>query len=158
MKNVKELLKEIEKENEFLEVDVTSFRGYSDGYICDIVSELADNNVDIYNSDLLEWAKDNYSYIDEATAELGHGKDFINDVQIGQYYYNNNEIYNNLKEYLRYFAYDYLLNTKGIETIKDEDIENIDSELNCIDNNNRLSDVELIIDNFVKSLEESEED
>ena len=59
---------------------------------------------------------------------------------------------------MRYFAYDYLLNTKEIETIKDEDINNIDSELDCIDNNNRLSDVELIIDNFVESLEESKED
>ena len=158
MKNVKELLKEIEKENEFLKVNVTSFEGYSDGYISDIVSELSDSNVDIYNSDLLEWAKDNYSYIDEAVAELGHGKDFINDIQIGQYYYNNNEIYNNLKAYLRYFAYDYLLNTKGIETIKDEDIENIDNELDYIDNNNHLSDIEIIINNFVEYLEESEED
>lgn len=157
MKNVKELLKEIEKENEFLKVGVTSFKGYSDDYICDIVNELADSNVDIYNSDLLEWAKDNYSYIDEATAELGHGKDFINDIQIGQYYYNNNEIYDNLKEYLKYFAYDYLLNKKGIEVIKDEDIKNIDSELDYIDNNNYLSDIEIIIDNFVESLEESEE-
>lgn len=158
MRNVKELLKEIEKENKFLKVDITSFRGYSDNYICDIVSELADSKVDIYNSDLLEWTKDNYSYIDEAVAELGHGKDFINDIQIGQYYYNNNEIYDNLKEYLRYFAYDYLLNTKGIEIIKDEDIDNIDNELDCIDNNNYLSDIELIIDNFVEYLEESEED
>ena len=158
MKNVEKLLKEIEKENEFLEVDVTSFKGYSDGYIGDIVSELSDSNVDIYTSDLLEWAKDNYSYIDEATAELGHGKDFINDIQIGQYCYYSNEIYSNLKEYLRYFAYDYLLNTKGIETIKDEDIDNIDGEIDNIDNNNRLSDIELIIDNFVESLEESEED
>ena len=155
MRNVKELLKEIEKENKFLKVDITSFRGYSDNYICDIVSELADSKVDIYNSDLLEWAKDNYSYIDEAVAELGHGKDFISDIQIGQYY-NNNEIYDNLN--LRYFAYDYLLNTKGIEIIKDEDIDNIDNELDCIDNNNYLSDIELIIDNFVEYLEESEED
>lgn len=157
MKNVKELLEEIEKENEYLRVNVASFEGYSDNYICDIVNELADSNVDVYNSDLLEWAKNNHSYIDEAVAELGHGKDFINDIQIGQYYNNNNEIYDNLKEYLRYFAYDYLLNTKGIETIKDEDIENIDSELDYIDNNNHLSDVELIIDNFVESLKESEE-
>lgn len=158
MKNVKELLKEIEKENEFLKVDVTSFKGYSDNYICDIVNELADSNVDIYNNDLLEWAKHNHNYIDEAVAELGHGKDFINNIQIGQYYYNNNEMYDNLKEYLRYFAYDYLLNTKRIENIKDEDIDNIDNELNYIDNNNYLSDVEVIIDNFVESLEENEEE
>lgn len=156
MKNVKELLEEIKKENEFLAVDVTSFEGYRNDYIGDIISELSDNNVDIYYSYLLEWAKDNYIYIDDATAELGHGKDFINDIQIGQYYYYNKEICNNLKEYLRYFAYDYLLNTKEIKTIKDKDIENIDSELDCIDNNNRLSDIELIIDNFVESLEESE--
>lgn len=156
MKNVKELLKEMEKENEFLKVDISSFKGYSNDYICDIVNELSDNNVDIYNNDLLEWAKNNYSYIDDAVAELGHGKDFISDIQIGQYYYINEEIYDNLKDYLRYFAYDYLLNTKGIETIKNKDIENIDSELDYIDNNNFLSDVEVIIDNFVEYLEESE--
>lgn len=158
MKNVKELLKEIEKKNEFLAVDITSFTDYSNDYICDIVNELADSNVDIYNNDLLNWAKNNYNYIDEAIAEFGDGVNFINDIQIGQYYYYSKEIYNNLKEYLRYYAYDYLLNTKGIEAIKDKDIDNIDNELDCIDNNNYLSDIELIIDNFVEYLEERKED
>lgn len=30
---------------------------YSSGYVCDILTEIADNNVDIYYYDLFEWAK-----------------------------------------------------------------------------------------------------
>ena len=37
---------------------------YSSGYICDILTEIADNNVDIYYYDLFEWAKNNFSIIE----------------------------------------------------------------------------------------------
>ena len=35
----------------------------SDDYICDAITEYADGQVDIYTSDLLEWAKNNYEYV-----------------------------------------------------------------------------------------------
>ena len=52
------------------------FCDYDNGYICDIITEIADNHVDIYNSDLLDWAKGNYSYIEESI--LGFGIDSKN--------------------------------------------------------------------------------
>ena len=59
--------------------------------VYDAISELADSNCDIYTADILEWAKGNYSKIEEATDEMGNattsdGKaDFIKTIQQGQY-------------------------------------------------------------------------
>ncbi len=44
---------------------------YSDGYIDDVFSEMANSNIDIYVSDLFEWCKRNFEYIDKATQEFG---------------------------------------------------------------------------------------
>ena len=39
---------------------------YDSGYICDVFSEIADSNVDIYTSDLFDWGKNNIYYIDDS--------------------------------------------------------------------------------------------
>lgn len=143
-----ELLGEIKKGNESLSVDIDSFVDYSESdYICDIISELSDSNIDIYNSDLLEWAKGNYSYIEDAIDEFGNatdreGKtDFIRTIQQGQYLAYSQEIYENLSDYIKVYAYDYILNNKGIEELTSEKYEEIESELNDIDNNDTLDNI-----------------
>ena len=50
---------------------------YSDGYIGDVFSEIADSNIDIYVVDLFEWGKNNFEYINEATEEFGNPADII---------------------------------------------------------------------------------
>lgn len=47
------------------------FSDYSNGYICDIITEIADNQVPIYYSDIWEQAKDNIEEIEEALEEFG---------------------------------------------------------------------------------------
>ena len=61
---IDDLIKEI-KENDTMEkVDISALCDYSStNYLDDILHEIADNNIDIYNYDLLEWSKKNYSYI-----------------------------------------------------------------------------------------------
>ena len=71
--------------------DRKDYREATEGQKDDAITELADSNVDIYNSDLLEWVKNNYNYVEEAIDEFGTAKDgegradFIKQIQQGQY-------------------------------------------------------------------------
>lgn len=78
----------------------------------DIISEIADSYVDIYNYDLLKWLPDNYSIFEDSIGEFGfstndEGKpDLIRSIMVAQYYQNEqdlwetwNEIVEELKEY-----------------------------------------------------------
>lgn len=101
------------------------FRDYDNGYISDIITEIADNNIDIYNSDLMEWAKGNISYIEEALEEFGEPKvngriDFMKIIQQGQYYYNEQNLYENLEDSLKIFMYDYIEKDLEITELTEE--------------------------------------
>jgi hypothetical protein len=101
------------------------FRDYDNGYICDIITEIADNNIDIYTNDLFEWAKGNYSYIEEVNEEMGTPTNIIKQIQQAQYYTNEHELYDNLEESLQYFMYDYIEKDLKIDEITEEQSENL---------------------------------
>lgn len=63
-------------------------------YIDDCFTEYADSQVDIYTSDLLEWANGNYSYIEDYVNEFGQPEkfDFIHLIQCGQFYQKYQEL------------------------------------------------------------------
>ena len=153
MKNKKEIvniLKELKEENKELYIDIDSFVDYSDNdYICDIISDLADSQIDIYNDDLLEWLKDNYNIIEDANDELGTPSDILVQCKQGQFYQYNNEMHENLENYIMFYIYDYMLNTLKIEEIEEEKYEEIEEELANIDNNNRLNDIKDLINNIL---------
>lgn len=129
------------------------FIDYSDGYICDIITEIADNNVDVYTQDLLDWVPDNYSYIEEANQEFGVPDDFLKQVQQGQYYYNERNIYEHLEDILKYYMYDFIENNLNIKEITEEQNERLlDFDFN--DNNELL---ENLLDHATKALEEEED-
>lgn len=116
--------------------DITN---YDSGYICDVFSEIADSNVDIYTSDLFEWGKNNLWYIDEATKELGNPNDIIKQIQQGQFYSYEHELYENKEDIMRYFAYSYL-NDNEIK-LSDAEIEELDDYLESLDSNDKLEDI-----------------
>lgn len=133
------------------------FNDYNNGYICDIISEIADNNVDIYNYDLLEWAKDNYNYIDDAVAEFGvdtQNFDFWGIIRQGQYLYNDNDLYENLEDSLKFYMYDYIEKTLEVEEITEEQNDNL-LDFDFSDNNERL---ENLIEHINKVMETKEEE
>lgn len=101
------------------------FWDYNDGYICDIIAEIADNHVDIYNSDLLEWAKENYSYIEKAMDEFGKPDDFFQYIRQGQFYYYEEDLYNNLEDSLKYFMYTYVKDVLDIDELTEEQNDNL---------------------------------
>jgi len=76
--------------------------------IQDAISEIADNNIDVYNYDLLQWFPDNYDKVEEAIEEYGfpetNGKpDMMGAIRQGQYRENEevlNEALKDIKEEL----------------------------------------------------------
>lgn len=112
---------------------------YDSGYICDVFSEIADSNVDIYTSDLFDWGKNNMYYIDEATKEFGYPHDILRQIQQGQYYAYEQELYENKDDIIKYFAYTYL-NDNNIK-LNVEQEEDLDDYLSSVDSNDKLEDI-----------------
>lgn len=112
---------------------------YSEGYICDIITEIANNNVDIYYNDLFEWCKGNFSYVNDWIEECGSSNDIIKDIQGGQYKQISEEIYENLEDMMLLFAYDYMFNNDI--TLSDEQLEELESDISIMDHNNTLDEI-----------------
>lgn len=112
---------------------------YDDGYICDIISEIADNNIDIYTYDLLDWLRYNYDVVEDANREFGTSDDIIKQCQQGQYYKYTNDLYDVMDDMILLFAYNYL-RVNDIE-FDAEQLEELESELSTIDNNDKLEDI-----------------
>lgn len=125
-------------------------RNYSGGYICDIITEIADNNVDIYYSDLFEWAKHNFEIIEEANEEFGAPNDIIKQIQQGEFLAFERELYENLEDNLKYFMYDYIEKDLKIKEITEEQNENL-LDFDFSDNNEQL---ENLIDHINEILEQ----
>lgn len=117
------------------------FRDYDNGYICDIISEIADNNIDIYYHDLFIWAADNYSIIEEANEEFGTPTDITKQIQQGQYLYNERDLYNNLEDIIKFYIYDYIEKNLDIKELSEEQIEEIENEIDFTDNNEQLENI-----------------
>lgn len=137
MKNLK--IKELRKELNLGELG-EYFVDYDNGYICDIITEIADNHIDIYTSDLFDWAKNYFCYIEEANTELGTPKDILQQIQQGQFYYYEQNIYNNLEDIMLNYMYNYIENVLNIKEITEEQYDDLlDFDFN--DNNEMLENL-----------------
>lgn len=150
--NVLNLIKEIKEDNKNNDIDISSLCDYSETqYLCDILHEIADNNVSIYNYDLLEWSKNNYSYIEDAICEFGfpndsnNKPDFIRAIQQGQYYYNYEEITSNLDDMMNLYILD-MLKDNDILEITEEEKEKIDDLISTWKDNDILGNINDIIE------------
>ena len=133
---IEDLKKELEKQFESYEEYITEYYNYQDD-ICDIIHDIADNNVDIYTHDLMEWVKDNYTYVEDYIKEFGINSsnfDFIGAIRGGQYMYIEEKLMENKNIMLEYLAY-YILQDEGIEELEEDkateismiNFDNIDS-------------------------------
>lgn len=133
MKNLK--IEELKKELNLGELG-EYFTDYDSGYICDIITEIADNHINIYTSDLFDWAKNYFNYIEEANTELGTPKDILQQIQQGQFYYYEQNIYNNLEDIMLNYMYNYIENVLNIKEITEEQYDDLlDFDFN---NNNEM--------------------
>lgn len=144
MKNINELLKEYESENDLL-CRVEDYTHTSDSYICDIISEIADSETDIYYSGLIDWLQndcDAVENIEYAVKEFGidsNNFDFMKLIQQGQYYGHEQHLYENLNEIGKVWLLAYLRDKENLQEITDEQAEFID-DLDT-DSNDRFSDL-----------------
>lgn len=135
-----------------------NFRDYDNGYICDIITEIADNDVPIYYSDIWEQAKDSQEYIEEALNEFGTPTDIqgyadlMRIFQQGIYLKNEQEIYENLENSLKYFMYDYIEKDLKINELTEKQNDDLlDWDFN--DNNEKLENLIEHIDEILKESE-----
>lgn len=111
---------------------------YTDGYICDIITEIADSNVEIYTAALWEWAAGNSNIVEEAVEEFDidlKASGITGAFQAGQFLANERDIYDNLADSVLYCI---LLNLDE-EAITEEQLEAIE----CIewDADSRIEDI-----------------
>lgn len=150
MKKIEELKNEVSKNFESYEEYITEYYNHEND-IDEIIRDIADNNVDIYTSDLMDWVKDNYNYVEDYIKEFGidsNNFDFIGAVRGGQYLYIEETLYNNKSDMLEYLAY-YILQEKDIEEI-DEDKA---TEISMIDFD-RIDTIEELEDEINEILEQ----
>lgn len=135
---------------------------YNEGYICDIISYIADNCVPIYYSEIWEQAKEVSEYVKEAFNEFGYNEneDLEINMQKGIYYYNEYSLYQNLDILIYNYAVNYL--DEAIEYIEDEETkerakrvtaEELKELLSNIDNNNTYEDINQIIEEYIENEE-----
>lgn len=150
---IEDLKREVEKNFESYEEYITEYYNYQND-VDDIIHDIADNNVDIYTYDLLEWVKNNYSYVEDYVKEFGidsQNFDFIEIIRGGQYLYIKQTLYNNKESMLEYLAY-YILDDKGITEIEEEKA----TEISMI-NFERIETIAELEEEINNILEESEE-
>lgn len=114
---------------------------YDSGFICDVFSDIANSNVDIYFSDLFDWAKNNTWYIDEVQKEYGVCGGIVQQIKIAQGNYNEEKLYEMQDDILKYYAYNYLSKNE-IDLCEEKllDLENYIEHLNCNDRLDSIND------------------
>ena len=128
-------------------------------YICDAITEYADNQVDINATALLEWAVDNYEYVEQAIDEFGVSKDsngradFLRTIAAGQFFKNEEELNQDIEEIVQLLAINYLL--KNEIEIEEEVLEDMLKDLkHYIYSNDHFSDILDKIEEYTNKDEE----
>ena len=121
---------ELKRTNDMEKVSVDCLCDYNaTQYLGDTLWEIADNHIDIYNSTLLDWLKDNYSafedYIDEYGVDTSGGFDLIKHIRCAQSLEIYNELSNNHDSLVLYYIY-YLMYDDN-DDLNDKDIEKIET-------------------------------
>ena len=133
---------------------------YDRGYICDIISEIADSNTSIYYSDIIEFISNNVEEVNDAIEEFGWsgcGGDLYKAGQMAEWKKNENEMYNELEEGLFNLALSHIQYTMKVEEISDEQLDKIEELCSDTDNNDRLENFLEEVENIVNGKEEEEE-
>lgn len=114
-------------------------------YIADIISYIADVQIDIYDWELWEWAGDNGSYIEDAILQGFYNIDprtfdLMDLFKAGQYLYISNNLYDNLDDIIAYVVLDevqdeFINKQRLVEVIQDTcyNVDNNDSIEHYID-------------------------
>lgn len=123
--------------------------------LSDAFSEIADNNVDIYYSDLLKWLPENYEWLEEADSQGlldGAKGDLIKMTQLAQYVCYEQDLYDHMDDILSY-GVAHQLYSYGVYMVSDDiadKITNIGSDFDDIQ-----SSLDDLLDTIKVSLSET---
>lgn len=129
------------KQNQLKEISkdfIYSYNLSDNNYICDAITEHADQHTAIYYVDILEWARDNISEVNRGIEEFGTSGDVFKDIQASQYLCNSEDIYKDYNLIMLCLALQYLIDN-GIEELNHEQYELIENEE--FDHNLRFDEV-----------------
>lgn len=155
------MLKVSEIERNKLNSCIDCLNDYDNGYICDIIVEIADSNTSIYHSDIIEFISNNVEEVNDVIEELGWdgcGGDLYRAGQAAEFGKNENEMYNELEEGLFNVALSHIQYTMEVEEISDEQLNEIDNLCYDTDNNDRLEDFLEKVEEIVNGEEEEKEE
>ena len=132
-------------------------------YLCDMLTEYADNQVDIYYTDLIEWLKGNGDeFIERYVEEFGIDEksfDFWSVVRGGQFLDFQERLLSDEKEIVELMVVNYLLeNEEEIEKeLEEKELEEMFDELESqFDDCERLENVIDIINEYIKIKDDEE--
>lgn len=148
---------EIERNN--LDSFIDCLNDYDKGYICDIISEIADSNTSY--SDIIEFISNNVEEVNETIEEFGWdgcGGDLYKAGQAAEYRKNEHDMYNELEEGLFNVALSHIQYTMEVEEISDEQLDEIETLCSDTDNNDRLEDFLERVEEIISVEEEEEEE
>lgn len=126
---------------------------FSNGYIDDLLGEIAGNNVSIYTNDLLNYLSNNINDINDNISDMGFSGDILSHISDVWYYNNIEELWGNINDIVKYFVLDNIIDYMieyNIKNISEEDLDNMINE-NCSDNIDRI---DIIVDNIECYFEE----
>lgn len=129
---------------------LNDYRG-SDEYIEDIIAEIADGEVSIYNSDIIKFISDNVEAVNDAIREFGWegcGSDLYKAGQMAECLQIEQDINNHLEDSLKVVAHDYILRDLEHDMITEELYDIVEDAITS--NPERMSDITDAIDEYYK--------
>ena len=131
-------------------------------YLCDAISEIADNNTSIYYSEISEYISKNVEKVNDAIEEMGWdgcGSDLYKAGQMAEFLDIEHQIYAELDEAMLNYCYNYVLYELKINEITPEQKDEIENLCCNIDNNESFDCFEdALTELFAPEDDETEED
>ena len=140
---------------------INCLNDYDQGYICDIISEIAGSNTSIYHSDIAEFISNNVEEVNDAIEEFGWdgcGSDLYKVGQVAEFHKNENEMYDELDEGLFNVALSHIQYTMEIEEISEDQLDEIEGLCSDTDSNDRLDNFLEKVEKIVNGEDEEEEE
>ncbi len=135
----------------------------SSAYICDAITEIADNDTSIYYSDILDFIRENPEALADVvteglyTVEAGQEYDLYKHGQAAEFMMIERDIYNHLSAALMLCAVDFIRYDLGRDTIPAELAELLDEWTDEASSGDRMDEIPDRIREYFADLEEIEE-
>lgn len=134
-----------------------ALREYSDDYICDAITSIADGGINTGWYDCCEFLRDNPDAVEDAISELGWdgcGGTIERAIWSAQFFTIEREIYNELEDAILWYILQYIIEDLDIDELPEGVYNEIEEQAANYDNNDRLDTIKddiqkILIDNNI---------